>query len=361
MSLALVLGCFLLQDPAPQPEQMEQWVKELGSEDFKTRENADKSLRAAGKAALPYLEKALQSEDLETRERASGIRNFIEQGPESGNRPTQVQRERPRVRASAGVPFQVWVQSQGDDPYELRMGPDGVELKRDGKSYAASSTEEFRKRYPDLYEKYVRPNTNSVRIQVRPAAPKKEEPEELEDPFFGLDKEWNRQFEDLSKMLEELHKALTREDDMDKWLEGWMERFEAERKELERTRKELAEKFRRGLDDRGKRDQSEPADGVTGGRLGLLFDVVDPELRAKAKLGENEGVLVVKVVDESVAGRLGLRANDIITRVGDSTISNALQARSEIWKAVRGEQVRVEVVRDGERKTLHAASADLKD
>jgi hypothetical protein len=358
--LSLVFSLLVsVQDSAPKPEQLEQWVKDLGAEDFKTRDAADKALRAAGKAALPYLDKATQSEDLETRERATGIKNFIEKGPE---RPTQLQRERPRVRAGANVPFQVWVHHQGDDPYELKMGPDGVELKKDGKSYSAGSTEEFRKRYPDLYEKYVKPNTSSVRVQVRPApAPKREEPEELEDPFFGMDREWTKHFEDLSKMLDELHKALTKEDEMDKWFEGWMERFEAERKELEKARKEFAEKFRRGWEERGKQDKGDSVDNVTGGRLGALFDVVDSDLRAKYKLGENEGVLVVKIVEESVAGRLGLRANDVITKVGEATITNALQARSEIWKAMRQDEVNVEVVRDGERKTLKAASADLKD
>jgi hypothetical protein len=359
--MTAVLALWLsAQDASPTPEQMQTWVQDLGSEDFATRERADKALRAAGRAALPYLDKAKESEDLEIRERAASIARSIET-PSSASRP---QEERPRMPRRPSSEFrlgsgaQIWVQAHGDDPYELKMGEEGIELTREGKSYKAATAEEFRKLYPDLYEKYVKPNANGVRVRIpsiRIEPRKPDPPQEPEDPFG----DWTREMEDLRKMLDELHKAMRSQDeDLEKWLEGWMNRFDEQRKDLEKTRKRYAEQFRRKFEDEKPRIESE---SVSGGRLGLLFDVVDESARAANKLEEGEGVVIVKVIDNTIASRLGFKPADILTRVGEVRISNALQARTELWKAMESEQVSAEVVRESARRTLTARSAALKD
>jgi tetratricopeptide (TPR) repeat protein len=58
---------------APTPEQVAEWVKQLGDDDFATREKASKLLWEAGKAAEPALRKAAESGDAETARRANEI------------------------------------------------------------------------------------------------------------------------------------------------------------------------------------------------------------------------------------------------------------------------------------------------
>jgi hypothetical protein len=86
----LVLGGWLLlpasllaparaEDPAPQPaapsaEQILGWVNDLGSDDFRTREQASRSLSGAGEAAREALETAVKTSDsLEVRWRAQQL------------------------------------------------------------------------------------------------------------------------------------------------------------------------------------------------------------------------------------------------------------------------------------------------
>lgn len=58
---------------APEPDEAERLVRQLGSTDFAQREAAAKALLKLGPAALPALEKARQSDDAEVRKRAHDI------------------------------------------------------------------------------------------------------------------------------------------------------------------------------------------------------------------------------------------------------------------------------------------------
>jgi hypothetical protein len=59
--------------PAPSAEQLERWARDLGSDDFQLREEAQKNLAAAGEAAVPALKKAAKSDDPEVRLRAERL------------------------------------------------------------------------------------------------------------------------------------------------------------------------------------------------------------------------------------------------------------------------------------------------
>jgi tetratricopeptide (TPR) repeat protein len=57
----------------PSKEQIAQWIKDLGSDDFDKREEASKKLEAAGQAAEAALQEATKSNDQEVQQRAKAI------------------------------------------------------------------------------------------------------------------------------------------------------------------------------------------------------------------------------------------------------------------------------------------------
>ena len=59
-------------------KQIQQFIQDLGSDDFGTREKATRALSEAGKAALPALREALQNNDAEIRQRARRIVDKIQ-------------------------------------------------------------------------------------------------------------------------------------------------------------------------------------------------------------------------------------------------------------------------------------------
>jgi hypothetical protein len=59
-------------------DEIQKLVTDLASEQFQTREEAQRMLVALGSAALPELQKALRSRDLEVRVRANSIIKEIE-------------------------------------------------------------------------------------------------------------------------------------------------------------------------------------------------------------------------------------------------------------------------------------------
>ena len=83
--IALILAAVLLlaaddkaKEPIPSAAQIQKWVKQLGDEDFKVREEATRDLIKAGEAALDAVTKATESKDPEVKQRALMIIQQIE-------------------------------------------------------------------------------------------------------------------------------------------------------------------------------------------------------------------------------------------------------------------------------------------
>jgi tetratricopeptide (TPR) repeat protein len=75
LALALLLAAILVpsirtSEPKPTPNQIAEWIEQLGDDDFRARENASKKLWQAGSAAEAALEKAIGSNDREVSRRA---------------------------------------------------------------------------------------------------------------------------------------------------------------------------------------------------------------------------------------------------------------------------------------------------
>ncbi len=94
--------------------------------------------------------------------------------------------------------------------------------------------------------------------------------------------------------------------------------------------------------------------------LGIHMITLNPELSKELnqdpqlgfKVTNDEGVLVVRVVDESPAQKAGFKPGDIILRVAGKPVTQAVEVQEEVELSTIGETLAVEVIRDGKSKTL---------
>ena len=70
------------------------------------------------------------------------------------------------------------------------------------------------------------------------------------------------------------------------------------------------------------------------------------------QIGTEEGILVVRVISNSPAAKAGLRAGDIIQRIGDSPVETSNQVQEQVDKSEIGTQLEVGIVRNGKSKIL---------
>ncbi|HVP15427.1 MAG TPA: PDZ domain-containing protein [Terriglobales bacterium] len=91
---------------------------------------------------------------------------------------------------------------------------------------------------------------------------------------------------------------------------------------------------------------------MTRGRLGVRIESLSPDLGDYFGMRDGHGVLVLEVEDNTPAARAGLKAGDVITRVGDQSVDNA----QDLVDALRGKQgnVSLRVVRHGTPRTIEA-------
>ena len=86
------------------------------------------------------------------------------------------------------------------------------------------------------------------------------------------------------------------------------------------------------------------------GRLGLRLSILDEDTRSE--LGhEGDGVLIKEVMPSSPAARQGLRAGDIILKVGSTTVSAPKDVISEVREMKsKKKPVLLLVQRDGRQR-----------
>ena len=76
----------------------------------------------------------------------------------------------------------------------------------------------------------------------------------------------------------------------------------------------------------------------------------NPELNFE--IGEEEGILVVKVIPRSPAERGGFKPGDIIQRVGNRPVIDSLQVQEQVDLSQIGEELELQIIRGGEPITL---------
>ena len=102
---------------------------------------------------------------------------------------------------------------------------------------------------------------------------------------------------------------------------------------------------------------------VHRGQLGVVIGDVTPDAVEELGLQSDKGAVVAQVVDGSAADAAGIEPDDVIVRLDDEDVVNMQDLRNRIGLASAGEDVELEIVRDGKTLTVeatigHAAQGD---
>jgi len=91
---------------------------------------------------------------------------------------------------------------------------------------------------------------------------------------------------------------------------------------------------------------------VVRGWLGVEFQQMTPELAESFGLEELQGLLVAGIFRNGPAHKAGMLPGDIIVAIGHSPVINARYSINKIAQVKPGQEVPVEILRNGERKKL---------
>ncbi|MFQ5483671.1 MAG: PDZ domain-containing protein [Nitrospinaceae bacterium] len=82
------------------------------------------------------------------------------------------------------------------------------------------------------------------------------------------------------------------------------------------------------------------------------IDILSEEVAQQAKTKKNEGVLVNSVFQGQPAAQAGIEVGDIILRIGGSRVTSPNKMIRVIGNITPGQSVQVDILREGEHKTV---------
>jgi Do/DeqQ family serine protease len=97
---------------------------------------------------------------------------------------------------------------------------------------------------------------------------------------------------------------------------------------------------------------------VHRGTVGFDHQDLDSELAAAFGIEQAAGVVVTRVYDSTPAAEAGLQVGDVITAVNSRPIRNSQQLRNAIGLLQVGDEVAVDLIRDGKRERLKTVVAE---
>jgi hypothetical protein len=337
--------------PAPtQKKSAEQWTRELGSDDYRRRVEAESQLRAMGAQALPDLRKAAQdSRDNEVQWRARRLIRQIERGDSgalgrrrAGDDDGGVEApQRLRVQRLPG-----WTQTpQLPDDIRARFEQMFGQVERDfGVDVHRSRffADDF---FRDLQEQMQSPRGGSSRgmtLQIGPDGAVRAEVKAQNDKGELETKVYEAP--DMDSFRQQYPDVLGRSG-LAPGLQFWFDGTAP------------AESMPRALP-WGPQDIA-PAPEVmlppAGKRLGVTVRPSIPvELREHLDLRADLGLMVESVQDGTLAATLGLQKGDIVVRIGATDIRSTADVQEALGGIDAGAEVVVAFVRKGVEQTATA-------
>lgn len=279
-------------------EQIRTWIGKLASDEFAVREEATEKLASCGPAARKALEEAAESGDPEVRFRARTALGRIGRGGTAFASPEEKGAVSRRAATSVSI----------------EQGPQGIRISvtedLDGKSgktvYEAPDRETFRKKHPEIFEKYLGDgglDAGGLKLFMNGPA---------QALIFQNDEEGL---------------------DMDLGIDELLEQQERIVKQFRTIRV--------------------PQTGPARRDLGILIDGLPEAL--SAQLGITGGALVTDVVPGGTAARAGIARWDIVTAFAGKKISSAAELAAALREWTGERPAAVSVIRGGQTRELQVS------
>jgi hypothetical protein len=313
-AVLLTSGAVWAQDDVKQ--KVEQYLKDLGSDSYETREKASTELKKIGPPAVEALKKAAaESPDAEVRTRAEQLMKEIEKGASkpAAPKPGRIAPPGPGMKG-ASVSVQnvngnstITITPAGGAPFTFKKNADGpVSLDYtdgDGKEQTvkADSIEAFLKEHKEL--------AASFGITKE-----------------GIDYGGTVVSFDGANMVQGL-----------KGFRGWkVVPFKKGGEDDEEDEDGLEEMF--GADFPFQRPAAKAA--------GAAWEPVSDVLRSQLEIAEGQGLVVKSVGEDTVASRAGLKKHDILLEIDGTKVTKAGQVKELLKK-----ESKALVIRGGKRVT----------
>jgi len=283
-------------------------VAQLGHADYQVREDATKALTAMGKKAIPALEKALESEDVEVRMRAGrALRSIRARKAEPKPKPKAKQAEQPRKPQQFGTTNRSFSIRLENGTYIVTITTRGKDGKNTTKSFSGKSLQQMKKDHPEVREALAPTRLGGTR-----------------DPFKDFDKwfedGWGRRRDDefWKRADQDLNQEIER-------LRAWARRLTAQR---QRARRQLP--------------RSQADAHLLGVRARRPEAVLDAQLELRGK-----GLVIEEVAHDSLAARLTLLRFDILVELNGMPIRGIDDVGPALRSLKEGTPVTAKVMRRG--------------
>lgn len=110
---------------------------------------------------------------------------------------------------------------------------------------------------------------------------------------------------------------------------------------------------------KGVMDQLIAHGEVRRGRIGVTIQTLTPDLAEALDLDVTEGAVVSEVVEGSPADEAGIKAGDVITALGDTSIQSASDLRNAVGLTEPGTEIDLAVIRNGRERSIKVTIGDM--
>ncbi|MBM3974981.1 MAG: PDZ domain-containing protein [Planctomycetes bacterium] len=348
------------ETPAPKPD-VETLVRDLGSERFRARLDAERALRELGEAAVPALQKAAEaSDDTEVQWRARRVLRQIEAGKGDAGLVPRARADEPAPPAGAAEPqgqrpwqWRDLARDQFESLFERLEREFGVDVPR-----ARFFDDDF---FQDLQEQMKAGGGRSqgMSMQIGPDGAVRVEVE-----VRGADGKAEKKVYEAPDMdsFQKQHPGVLQRNGVGFAFPGggmgWFRGFGGQMPLMAPP----PVTGRARADQRAPDVLVEPAEPIAppaGKRLGVTVrDEVPPDVRAYLDLDDGVGLMVERVQDGSLAQALGLQRGDIVTRVAGKPVGAPADVQDALGAVAQGAEIEVDFVRKGATRTAKAPKAE---
>ena len=112
---------------------------------------------------------------------------------------------------------------------------------------------------------------------------------------------------------------------------------------------------------RGVYEQLRRSGQVRRGDIGIRPQTVTPLLATALGLGRDHGVVLADVAPASPAAAAGLRPGDVVVALDGKAMENGRQLQVGLYRRAVGDTVRLDILRDGQARTIAVTMAERRD